>query len=59
MQEGVHRYDAAPINLERPLHYRREGNVDQVRGWNGRGKCRDISSVSQRLEGVGEGRIVN
>ena len=24
-----------------------------------KGKCRDISSVSQRVEGVGEGRIVN
>ena len=23
-----------------------------------KGKCRDISSVSQRVEGVGEGRIV-
>ena len=24
-----------------------------------KGKCRDISSVSHRVEGVGEGRIVN
>ena len=24
-----------------------------------KGKCRDISSMSQRVEGVGEGRIVN
>ena len=24
-----------------------------------KGKCKDISSVSQRVEGVGEGRIVN
>ena len=33
MQEGAYQYDAAPMDLERPLHYRREGKVDQVRGW--------------------------
>ena len=36
MQEGAHRNDAAPMNLERSLHYWREGKVDQVRGWRRR-----------------------
>ena len=33
MQEGAHQSDAAPMNLESFLHYWREGEVDQVRGW--------------------------
>ena len=33
MQEGEHQNDAAPMYLERFLYYRREGKVDQVRGW--------------------------
>ena len=33
MQEGAHQNDAAPMYLERSLHYQREGKVNQVRGW--------------------------
>ena len=33
MQEGAHQNDTASMCLERPLHYRREGKVDQVLGW--------------------------
>ena len=36
MQEGAHQSDAAPMNLERFLHYWREGEVDKVRGWRRR-----------------------
>ena len=36
MQEGN---DAAPVYLERSLHYRREGKVDQVREGGGVGVC--------------------
>ena len=32
MQEGVQQEDAAPMHLERPLHYRREGEIDQEKG---------------------------
>ena len=30
MQEGAHQNDAAPMYLERSLHYRKEEKVDQV-----------------------------
>ena len=33
MQGGVYREDAAPMDLEGPLHYQREGKVDQVKGF--------------------------
>ena len=39
MQEGAHQNDAATINLERSLHYRRERKVDQVREGGGGGVC--------------------
>ena len=32
----MHQNYAAPMNLERSLHYWREGGVDQVRGWRRR-----------------------
>ena len=32
MQEGPHQIGAAPMYLQRSLHYRREGKDDQVRG---------------------------
>ena len=46
MQEGAHQNDEAPMYLERSLHYRREGKVDQVRGW------RRQVFVHQDLEGL-------
>ena len=36
MQELAHQNEAAPMYLERFLHYRREGKDDQVRGWRRR-----------------------
>ena len=33
MEEGTHYEDAAPMNLQRSLHYRREGGIDQEKGW--------------------------
>ena len=36
MQEGAQQNEAAPMYLERFLHYRREGKVSQVRGWRRR-----------------------
>ena len=33
MQEGAHQEDAALMDLERPLHYRREEEIDQSKGW--------------------------
>ena len=32
MQEGAHQDDAAPMDLERPLHCRREEEIDQLKG---------------------------
>ena len=37
MQEVAHQNDAAPMYLERSLHYRREGKLDQEGG--GAGFC--------------------
>ena len=34
MQEGAHQNDAAPLYLERSLHYQKEGKFDQ---WEGGG----------------------
>ena len=54
MQEGALQNDAAPMYLERSLHYRREGKVDQVRGW-GVGVCapgfEGLKIVSARKDG--------
>ena len=36
MQEGAHQEDAAHVDLERPLHYPREGKIDQSKGWRRR-----------------------
>ena len=32
MQEVEHKEDAAPMDLERSLHYRRQGKTDQKKG---------------------------
>ena len=37
--KGAHQYDAAPMDLEGLLHYRREEKVDQVREWGSRCLC--------------------
>ena len=34
MQEEAHE-DAAPMNLEKSLHSRREGRIDEEKGWRG------------------------
>ena len=31
----AHHEDANPMNLERSLHYRREGELDSEKGWSG------------------------
>ena len=33
MQEGVHQEDAALMDLERPLHYRREEEIKHLKEW--------------------------
>ena len=59
MQEGAHQQETAPMDLERPLHYRREGKVDQVRGWRRMCLCTRIFEglkiISARKDGGREG----
>ena len=43
MQEGAHQN--APMYLVRSLHYRKEGKVDQVRGWRRRFLCTRVLKI--------------
>ena len=36
MQKGARQGDAAAMDLERPLNYRREEEIDQAKGWGRR-----------------------
>ena len=45
MQEGVQQEDAAPMHLERPLHYRREGEIDQAKVWGRMRLCIRVLKV--------------
>ena len=40
-----HQEDAAPMDLERPLHYRREEEIDQSKRWRRRCLCTRVLKV--------------
>ena len=39
MQEWAQQGDTAPMDLERPLHYRRKRGIDREKGWTRRCLC--------------------
>lgn len=51
MQEEVHRKDAAPIRLDRPMHYRKNrGESDQEVGEEGHPCFEGLNNVRVRKE---------
>ena len=57
MQEGAHQEDTAPMNLERSLHYRREGGIDQKKGGGRKCLCTRVLKVISDGKDGGRERV--